>query len=238
MFLSLSTAIIVGAAIFMLSSITAKPIVELLSNNFELTFYTKNMVMKFFMLLYSIVAILAVNNGKLSDYGFSMSSNFKYGPFLLRTSGIILLSIIVGATLFVGILGHLFPTGNTAGFPEHKSIIEMIITVWIWSSLCEEVLVRGFVQGFIQKFHSIKLFRLSLPVWISGLFFGAMHLSLLKTGMGTWFVAFIVFNTTVIGLLAAHYREKTGSLIPAFWVHFLANVIGSIPLIIMMLIGK
>ena len=50
-------------------------------------------------------------------------------------------------------------------------------------------------------------------------------------------VSFIVFNTTVIGLLAAFYREKSESLIPPVIIHFLANAVGSAPLIIKMLIS-
>ncbi len=76
-----------------------------------------------------------------------------------------------------------------------------------------------------------------MPVIISGLFFGAMHLSLLFVGMGHWFVSFIVFNTTVIGLIAAYYREKSDSIIPPIIIHFTANVVGSIPIIIILLIS-
>ena len=90
----------------------------------------------------------------------------------------------------------------------------MILTVWIWSSICEEVLTRGLIQGFMKYQTNIKFLKLSLPVWISGIFFGAMHLLLLKMNMDIWLVSFIVFNTTTVGLLAAYYREKT-NCIPA-----------------------
>lgn len=233
--LSIILGILIGVIIIKISSLTAKPITSFLESIIELNFYTKNTVFKFFILGYSILAILLVNNGKLSGFGFNKSIGVKYWSFTLRVIGISVASMVVGGVIFMGLLNHLFPKGNTVGFPEQNSLIQMILTVWIWSSLCEEVLVRGFIQGFIQDFRTFKVLRLSIPVWVSGLFFGAMHLSLIKAGMGQWFVAFVVFNTTIIGLLAAYYREKTNSLIPAFWVHFIANAVGSIPLIIKLL---
>ena len=219
-----------------LSSNIAKPITAFIKNYLELNFYTQNVIYKLIILLLSIATILLVNKGKLLGYGFNRTQNIKYISFTLKVAGISLATLIFGAIVFMGILNHLFPTGNSTGFPEQKSLIQMILTIWIWSSLCEEVLARGLVQSFIQHLKHIKIFRLSLPVVISGLFFGGMHLTLFKANMGLWFVLFTVFNTTVIGLMAAYYREKTNSLIPAFWVHFIANVIGSLPLIVKMIL--
>lgn len=229
-------ALLLGFIIFQLSRYAAKPITSLLEVKLGLNFYTKNVIMKFFLLIFSLLAILLINNGKLKGYGFNYSTTkLNYFKFSLKVIGISIASFLVGAILFMGILNKVFPTGNSTGFPEQKSIIQLILTIWIWSSLCEEVLVRGLVQSFIQNLQHIKhikLFKLSIPVILSGLFFGSMHLSLINAGMGAWFITFTVFNTTVLGLVAAYYREKTESLIPAFWVHFLGNFVGSIPLII------
>lgn len=230
-------AVIIGAAIMFISSAISKPITNIIDKHIGLDFYTRNAIFKFLVLLLTIAVILVVNKGNLTNYGFRKATNINYFKFTLRVTGIILAAQIIGAVLFMGILNHIFPTGNSTGFPETKSLLERILTVWIWSSLCEEVLVRGFVQSFIQHLKHLKLFRLSLPVIISGLFFGTIHLSLFKAGMGLWFVLFIVFNTTIIGLTAAYYREKTDSLIPAFWAHFIANVVGSLPLLIKLLIS-
>ena len=232
------SAIVLGVIVIEISALSAKPITALLESKLALSLYTKNVVLKFFMLLYSIIAILLINKGKLSDYGFNKPNKTNYFKLTLNVIGITVVSIIIGSIVFMGILNRIFPTGNSAGFPEYNSILEMILTVWIWSSLCEEVLVRGLVQGFIQRFQTIKIFRLSVPVLVSGFFFGAMHLSLLSKGFGEWFVAFIVFNATILGMMAAYYREKTGSLIPSFWVHFIANVVGSLPLIIKMIVAS
>ncbi|MBE9467885.1 MAG: CPBP family intramembrane metalloprotease [Bacteroidetes bacterium] len=235
--LTIATTILLGLLIIFLTSITANFFKTQIGNYVELNFYTKNVIGKFFMLFFSIVLILIVNKGKFENYGFSLPTNVKYTKFIFVTIGICIASFILGNIIFTGILSHLFPTENTTSFPK-QSILQMILTVWIWSTVCEEVFVRGLLQGFMQHLKSIKFLKLSLPVIISGLFFGAMHLSLLKVGMGHWFVAFIVFNTTVIGLLAAFYREKTNSLITPIIVHFLANVVGTTPFIIMTVLGK
>lgn len=237
LFINVISAVFLGASVFFLSSFIAKPISDIVGNHIELDFYSRNYFIKFFILIFSLLVILLVNKGNLSGYGFKRNSNIKYFPFIFKVAGISIAALIFGSILFMGILNRVFPTGNSAGFPEPKSILQMILAVWIWSSFCEEVLLRGLVQSFMQKFTHIKLFHLSIPVIVSGLLFGAMHLSLFRAGMGLWFVCVIVFNTSVIGLMAAHYREKSGSLIPAFWIHFIANVVGSLPLIIKMIIS-
>jgi len=232
--LSTFVAIIIGFVVLFISGKLGTIVTSEIEKYTELNFYTGNSVMKFFMLIFSVILILFINKGSLKDYGFNKPEKLRYVRFLLVSAGIIIGAFIVGQFLFNGILRNLFPSENLGGgFPKTGSVLEMILTVWIWSSICEEVLTRGLIQGFMKFQTNIKFLRLSLPVWISGIFFGMMHLSLLKMNMDPWFVSFIVFNTTTIGLLAAYYREKTKSIYPAIFVHILANVIGSLPAIIM-----
>ena len=235
--LSVLTAIILGYLVIQISRYFSSITVPFVKQYFELNFYTRQTFFKLYMVLFSILIIWIVNNKSLKNYGFTSAKNIRYSRMILITIGISILSFIVGNIVFNGVLAHLFPTGNSKTFSTPDSMIEMILTVWIWSSICEEVLVRGLVQGFTNHLKNIKLFGLSISVIVSGLFFGAMHLSLLKAGMGLWFVCFIVFDTTVIGLLAAYYREKSDSLLPPILIHFLANFIGSLPLIIITILG-
>ena len=234
--LSIILALAATVLVIELSDLIANPVSGFLKQHFELNFYTGNVISKFFMLLFSVLAILLINGGKLTNFGFNIPHKFGYIRLVLLTIGIAIASFIVGSILFIVILNSVFPIdsigGSTMGFPEQQSLLEIILTVWIWSSLCEEVLTRGLLQGVIQHFNSKKFLRLSLPVWISGIFFGLMHTSLIYGGMSFWFVAFVVFNTSIIGLLAAYYREKTGSIFPAFLVHVLANIVGFMPSII------
>lgn len=233
---SILFVLILGYILLKTSSYLSYITIPFIEKHLSLSFYTSNMVMKSFLLILSIVMILFINNASLKDYGFTRARNVKYYKIIWVTIGVSVLSFIVGNLLFNGLLRHYFPTENPKGFPKPSSIIEMIISVWIWSSICEEILVRGFVQSFLIHLKKYHFFKLSLPIVISGLFFGAMHLSLLKIDFDIWFVSFIVFYTTVIGLLAAHYREKSNSLIPPILIHFLANFVGSTPLLIITLL--
>ncbi|MEA2105392.1 MAG: CPBP family intramembrane glutamic endopeptidase [Bacteroidota bacterium] len=229
--LSLIFAVLSGLVILYLSSYLGSLISSWVKQFAALNFYSNNVFMKFFMLLLSLLFILIVNKGSLKGYGFNKPQELKYFRFFLISTGIIIGAFIFANLFFNVILRTLFPpeTGKP-GFPESQSILEMILTIWIWSSICEEVLTRGFIQGFMNKHINIRLLKLSLPVWVSGLFFGLMHLSLLTLNKDILFVLFIVTNTTILGLLAAYYREKTKSIYPAIFLHFWANVIFSLPM--------
>jgi membrane protease YdiL (CAAX protease family) len=67
-----------------------------------------------------------------------------------------------------------------------------------------------------------------MPVIVSALFFGAMHLVLVKS-MGLAAVP-IILVVVFLGLVAARYRERTGSLLPAIIVHALFNIGGTLPI--------
>ncbi len=231
-FLSVFVVIALGILILVLIKYISIPIVSYLEKLVDLNFYTKNTIGKFVMLSLSLLIILVVNKGSLKGYGFSIPNNIRYFKLLWVSTLIIIVSFIFGMLFFNVFLKSLFST-QTSGvtFPENNSILELVLTVWIWSSICEEVFTRGFIQGFLHKHINVKFLRLSLPIWVSGLFFGTMH-SMLAFSMDSFFVSFIVFNTTVIGLLAAYYREKSDSIYPAIFIHFWANVIGSLPFII------
>jgi len=235
--LSVLIAILLGYLVIQISRYFSSITLPFIKQYFALNFYTKQTFFKLYMVIFSILIIWIVNNKSLKNYGFTRAKNIRYSRLILITIGISILSFILGNIIFNGLLAHFFPTENTKTFSPPNSILEMILAVWIWSSICEEILVRGLVQGFMNHLKNIKFLGLSLSVIISGLFFGAMHLSLLNAGMGRWFVGFIVFDTTVIGLLAAYYREKSDSLLPPILIHFLANFIGSLPLIIITILG-
>lgn len=229
------TSLLLGCVVLLLSQLLQKLSLPFIENYFDLSFYTENVIFKLYVILLSIAFILLVNKGSVKDYGFSIPKKTNYLKLSLLTVGITIVSMIAGRLLFMGLLNHFFPCESSLAFPEVASLMEWIITIWICSSISEEILVRGLVQGFMSHLKDIKIMRLSLPVLISGLFFGLMHLSLLRQGMGLWFVASIVFFTTSIGVLAAYYREKTKSLIAPILVHIIANMFGALPLIIKMI---
>ncbi|HSH52065.1 MAG TPA: CPBP family intramembrane glutamic endopeptidase [Bacteroidales bacterium] len=229
--LSLAFAIIAGIGILSASGYFGDLTTRWIGQFTSLNFYTNNIFMKAYMLLFSLFMVLLFNKWSFKGYGFNKPHNMKYLRFFFISTGIIIGAFIFANLIFNGILRTLFPTeSGTPGLPESQSILEMILAVWIWSSICEEVLTRGFIQGFMNKHTHIRLLKLSLPVWVSGLFFGLMHLALLTINKDVLFVSFIVTNTTILGLLAAYYREKTKSIYPAIFLHFWANVIFSLPM--------
>lgn len=234
--LSVLVALFLGSIVFMASRYLSSWTTPLIEAHFNLNYYTRNIFFKLYILILSVLMIWFVNNKSFSNYGFVRAKNISYPKMTFVSIKILLSSMIIGGILFVGILRNYFPADNTKTFPS-QSILQMVLIIWIWSSITEEFLSRGLVQGFMNHLKNIKFLGLSISVIFSGLFFGFMHLSLLKSGMAYWFVGMIVFNATIVGLLAAYYRERSDSILPAIYIHILANVVGSAPLLISMIIG-
>lgn len=171
-------------------------------------------------LILSILMILALGRGDISRYGFKTGRN-------LRLPKIIMLGLVVGiaSTFATSIV-----PGGISIEPDYGSLINLIIGVWILASIAEEVFTRGLIQGFLSPLtgfgFSLWGLRISLPVLVSGLFFGLMHLGILSTGADFLSVAIIVIFAFILGIMAGYYREKSGSLIPAIIVHMCGNVGG------------
>lgn len=174
------------------------------------------------MFFVSFILILFLSRGKISEYGFKITDNLR-----------------LKQTIIVGSVAGLIITGSALVFPvnappgvEEFSFVQAVIFVWIYASICEEVLTRGLIFGYLSplkrySFLILKL-RISLPVLVSALFFGAMHLGLLSVGLDSFSVSVIVVSGFIMGVIAGYYREKTESIIPAIIVHMLFNICGSI----------
>jgi membrane protease YdiL (CAAX protease family) len=165
--------------------------------------------------------MLILSKGKISTYGFKMARN-------IQLKRIILLSLGIG---IIGALIQFHLPMEEPGFEENFSFIQTVIFIWIYASICEEVLTRGLIQGYLAPLtkYGVTVFklRISFPVLISALFFASMHIMLLTMNMDGTAVFNIVSFAFILGIIAGYYREKTGSLIPAIIVHMLFNVGGS-----------
>lgn len=96
------------------------------------------------------------------------------------------------------------------------SVPALVLTVWIWSSVAEEVFTRGWLQSSLVSYR-----------WItSGIFFGSIHLSLLWSGVDSVTGPAIVVSTTMLGLWCGWLRERYGSLGPPLWAHMAFNAGG------------
>jgi membrane protease YdiL (CAAX protease family) len=173
-----------------------------------------------FMWILSVLIALILTKGKLKNYGFTR------GKFQL--SGRIFLWVIPMAILSViGFIASRSGQDIKGGFG--LSHLQDIIFVWIYASIAEEVFTRGLLQSYLSPLarygiNLSKKLRLSLPVLFSGLFFGMMHIVAIDK-MGPPVIIF----TSVLGIIAGYYREKTESLIPAIIIHALFNIGGMLP---------
>ncbi len=173
------------------------------------------------MWILSIAVILLLNHGSLTNYGFTKGS--------FRLGGKIFLWVIPTAVLSV--LGFV---ATRMGAPAKPGLgfspLQSIVFVWIYASTVEEIFTRGLLQSYLSPLTGYginlsKKLHLSLPVLFSGLYFGLMHVvAINKLGPP------VIVLTTLLGLVAGYYREKTGSLIPAIIIHALFNVGGMLPM--------
>jgi membrane protease YdiL (CAAX protease family) len=183
-------------------------------------FFPPSFVTHTVMLGLSLGLMGLLSKGRMDLFGLA------WGLRALRPS--ILLWILPTAAMSVA---SAFWNKGAHGHPALElSKLQFVLFVCIYASLAEEVLTRGLLQtllGWNAQVASILFIGLSLPVLLSGLFFGAMHLGLLRT-MKAGAIPIVVL-TTCLGIVAARYREKTGSLLPAILIHMGVNVGGLIP---------
>ncbi|NOR44855.1 MAG: CPBP family intramembrane metalloprotease [Candidatus Delongbacteria bacterium] len=121
------------------------------------------------------------------------------------------------------------------------SRIEIILLVWIYASISEEILFRGVVQTIIAKKTKrvIKVLNrsISVSVFVAAIIFAMDHLGpMLLIGASTARIIIIVLFVFTVGITAGHYREKTGSLLPAVIIHMFSNIGGALPVIMLSLI--
>lgn len=171
------------------------------------------------MWLVSLVLILIISKGRLAAYGFRVGKNY-------RIKQIIALGGATGVAF--ALILKLFPEAEA--FQRDYTFLQTVVFVWLYASVSEEILTRGLIQGFLAPLarygFSVFRVRISLPVLVSALFFGLMHLVVLTTGVAVLPVIGYVVFASVLGFIAGYQREKTGSLIPAIMVHMFGNIGG------------
>ena len=172
------------------------------------------------MLGLSLAIVAVFFPGRFSDFGFTRGT-YRFKPSIL---------LWVLPTAALSLMSLLAP-GRSGSMPvlDGRTELQLLLFVWIYASICEEVLTRGLLQTLISNVagSAPAVGRFSMPVIVSGLFFGAMHLVLIDS-MGPAAVVPIVL-AALLGFLAAWYREATGSLAPAVIVHVPFNVGGMLP---------
>ena len=174
------------------------------------------------MFVLSIATMWLLSKGRLDLYGITRGT-YKFSPRIVMW---VLPTAVLSLASSIASQG-----GQGTGFPIELTKCQIVVFVWVYASICEEVLTRGLLQTLLggnSRVGAGDPRKLSMPVIVSALFFGAMHLVLVKS-MGLAAVP-IILVVVFLGLVAARYRERTGSLLPAIIVHALFNIGGTLPL--------
>lgn len=117
------------------------------------------------------------------------------------------------------------------------SALQVFIFVFIYASIAEEFLFRGFLQNILRPLSAkgIKIFKrfVSVPVIISAVAFGLAHTVLFFSGVGVVFVIRVVVFTMLLGLVAGYYQEKHNNHAYAIIVHMAGNALGVLSALMM-----
>ena len=174
----------------------------------------------------ALLAIGILGKGRFSDYGFRLPRIAHFSLWVLVKWVLVALAAMgMGAlaTLAISLSG-----GGGNPIVKQLSLPQVVLFIWLFSSVIEEILTRGFIQGHLSPLNGARLpvLQISVPTLIGALFFGAMHIALLFSGADVPTTVIIVIFTFSLGLLAGHQRDKSQSLVPAVLLHMLANVGG------------
>jgi membrane protease YdiL (CAAX protease family) len=186
------------------------------------SFIPQSFVTHTVMLLLSIAAMLVISKGRLDLYGLT-AAKYQFTPRIL-------LWAMPTAVLTIASIA-MSPQARASAGSTELTRLQLVVFVWIYASIGEEVLTRGLLQTLLSGKEGSRVSprrRLSMPVVVSALFFGAMHIFLFES-MGAEAVP-VILLVIFLGFVAARYRESTGSLLPAVIVHALFNIGGMLPL--------
>ena len=182
------------------------------------------------ILVFSVVGIKLLNKNidlKISLPGFKLI----FRPFFVGLFITILTNVIF--SIGVKLLGYEFDKNPAFSL---MSNIQIFLFIFIYASISEEMLYRGFLLNFIKPLilGSVTIFRrkISYVIIISAVIFGLSHLVLLLSDVSQIFILRTVIFTTILGIVAGYYQEKYNNTSYAIIVHMGGN---SMALVAMML---
>jgi membrane protease YdiL (CAAX protease family) len=174
------------------------------------------------MLIISTLILFILGKGKLGQYGYKLPVNFSF-------SQIVILPLAVG--VIANVILTFMPTAESFA-PEGYTFGHIVVFIWLYASICEEIYTRGLIQGYLKPLadHALTVFkiRLSLPVIIAAAFFSLIHLMAFATTLNPFALVVFLIIAFILGLIAGYQLEKTGSLLPAVIVHMMFNISGSV----------
>jgi membrane protease YdiL (CAAX protease family) len=191
--------------------------------DFKIQFIPSSFIVHTSMLFFSIVMI----------YVFRKQLNFKFSfpkiknvfiPFFIAFFVSILITIAINIiSISIGLKIEQHP------LLAELNPLQVLIFVFFYASLAEELLFRGFLLNFLNNHikHSFSFFKwnIKLSILISGFMFGLAHLILMKYHVGVNFLITVVILTTILGIIAGIYQEKYKNTFFAVIVHMGANLL-------------
>ena len=188
-------------------------------------FFPSGFSNQFVIFLFSSIVIYFFNKTGVIEFKIKpISLKQILSPFLIT-----IIFITVVQLIFTSLFGS---SSEHQGNMPTLTITAQFFTIVIFASISEELLFRGFLQNMlapIQKF-GIKLLkiRLSLPVIISGIFFGLIHFAIMSFGASFPYTITIVLSAVVLGVIAGYFQEKNDNFLFAPIIHMAANLSGLI----------
>jgi membrane protease YdiL (CAAX protease family) len=184
------------------------------------------------LLICSLGLAAQLSRGNLPSFGFT-KGQFRFRPRLLLWA----LPTAAIATI-QSVASHSPSAPQQFGL---RSPLAVVLLIWIYASVCEEVFMCGLYQSWLSVLAEYKIrvcrqTHLGVPVLLSALLFGGMH-AILWPQIGSQALPIMLF-ALILGIVAGHYREKTKSLAPAILIHALFNIGGSLPTWILSLFFK
>lgn len=221
---------IIGILTFALASLISRGILHFIPIDI---IWFGQVLLKAILIVLSVIGIRYVLKISLKDAGF------RKAVIKMKKWNIVLSGMVLGGLATVLIF---FTPAKGIPLTKQLNILEFLLVIIVWSSLSEEIFLRGFIQPYLKPFEHKKVNILnnsiSVPVLTCALVFSAMHLSLLFVGADYYTVSFTLLTTFLLGLLAGAYREKYGSVIPSVITHMSFNIGGIIAGIIIAILYK
>jgi membrane protease YdiL (CAAX protease family) len=229
----LAVGVLLAAGVFVLASrvVPALPPVRAFIEARD--WLTRTDVTQLVFLVGSAAAMLALGRDDPAAYGL-LRARWKDTGRAVAVSAVTSLGVLVLTMIVVSAFGP--PQGEHVGM-NLGPFAKVVVSVWLLASVAEEMLFRGLLLGALSSLRErgwrLARWRISLPVTVAAVAFGLIHLGLLRV-VGSPMAYLIVVMATLVGLIAGHYREKTGSIVPAIAVHMTFNVVaGGIPMLLM-----
>ncbi|MBB3187515.1 CPBP family intramembrane glutamic endopeptidase [Microbacter margulisiae] len=183
------------------------------------------------MIVLSIGVILALKR----NLHFALSwPKLRYlpKPLLIGMAVSLVFNILIAI-----VTRHTGVSKETASLLNGMTPLQVFVFVFIYASIAEELLFRGFLLNLLSPLKGKGVAclkrKLSLPVILSALVFGLAHLILITTGAGAAILIMLVISATCLGLVAGYYQEKHNNHSYAIIVHMAGNLIPFLGILLM-----